>query len=190
MTACGFALIVRLALAAAAPQGEASALSDVDAVVGAPRGAPLAGEALERETRAVSELLRCPVCQGLSVADSKATMAISMKNRARDLLARGYDPDQVLRYFDHSYGEFVRLKPQLRGSNWLVWTAPALALIVGIAIVLGVLHREGRRPVENVEPATDAELAPYVQRARALVSERAQNKGSARSNESGRNASH
>ena len=39
----------------------------------------------------------------------------------RELLAAGYDQEQILAYFEHSYGEFVRLQPPLRGVNWLVW---------------------------------------------------------------------
>ena len=43
----------------------------------------------------------------------------------RELLAAGYDQEQILAYFERSYGEFVRLEPPLRGVNWLVWLAPA-----------------------------------------------------------------
>jgi len=47
-----------------------------------------------------------------------------MKAEVRDKLAAGYDQEQILADFEHSYGEFVRLKPTLRGVNWLVWFGP------------------------------------------------------------------
>ena len=49
----------------------------------------------------------------------------------RELLAAGYDEEQILAYFERSYGEFVRLEPPLRGVNWLVWIAPVVGLLLG-----------------------------------------------------------
>jgi cytochrome c-type biogenesis protein CcmH len=67
-------------------------------------------------------------------------MAQNMRGQVRDLLATGYDQDQILAYFERSYGEFVRLKPPLRGVNWLVWLAPGLALVAGAAVIVWALR--------------------------------------------------
>jgi cytochrome c-type biogenesis protein CcmH len=110
-------------------------------VIGAPKGQPLSGRGLEARTEEVAALLRCPVCQGLSVADSPATMAQNMKAEVREMLATGYDQDQILSYFERSYGEFVRLSPPLRGVNWLVWLGPVGVLLGGGAVVAWALRR-------------------------------------------------
>jgi cytochrome c-type biogenesis protein CcmH len=68
-------------------------------------------------------------------------MAQNMKAEVRGLVARGYTEEQVLAYFERSYGEFVRLKPQLRGVNWLVWLGPLAGLLAGGAIVALTLRR-------------------------------------------------
>jgi cytochrome c-type biogenesis protein CcmH len=157
-------------------------------VVGAPKGRPLAGTALDQRTNEVSALLRCPVCQGLSVADSRAGTAVAMKAQVRDMLAAGYDQQQVLNYFERSYGGFVRLEPEWR-SYWLVWLAPVLGLLLGGFVVLRAL----RAPKAATAPAApeaaaageqapddealprpdtlpdDAELAVYVRRVRELA---------------------
>jgi cytochrome c-type biogenesis protein CcmH len=112
-------------------------------VVGPPRAARLTGAALEARADEVAGLLRCPVCQGLSVADSPSTMASNMRAQVKDLVAAGYDEEQILSYFERSYGEFVRLKPPLRGVNWLVWLAPLLGLLLG-AVVIGWALRAPR----------------------------------------------
>lgn len=147
-------------------------------LVGAPAGPALSGDALEAAAAEVSSVLRCPVCQGLSVADSPATMALNMKSQVRDMVARGYTEEQILTYYELSYGEFVRLEPPLRGVNWLVWVAPLGALVLGGLVVARTLKARGG--TEEAEPLPDAlpgrgtlpddpELAPYVRRARELA---------------------
>lgn len=154
---------------------EAATQEDPREVVGAPRGPALSGPALDVRTEEVSALLRCPVCQGLSVADSPATMATNMKSRVRELLAAGYDEEQILAYFERSYGEFVRLEPPRRGINWLVWLAPPVALLGGLVLVRRTLRRAASpAPAADGVPARDAlpadpVLARQVLRVRELA---------------------
>jgi cytochrome c-type biogenesis protein CcmH len=153
---------------------------DPEVLVGPPAGEALAGPPLDARTAEVSSLLRCPVCQGLSVADSPATMAVNMKAQVRDMLARGYTEDQILAYFEGSYGEFVRLEPPLRGVNWLVWLAPLGALVLGGFVVARVLRARGTAVAAAAESGAedlptrgtlpdDPELARYVLRVRELA---------------------
>ncbi|HEY8713290.1 MAG TPA: cytochrome c-type biogenesis protein CcmH, partial [Thermoanaerobaculia bacterium] len=74
------------------------------------------------------------------------------------LLARGYTRDQILDYFERSYGQFVLLKPKFQGVNALVWVLPLIVLGIGAAIVFGKMKRL-RRPSD-----------PYLDRVRNLVS--------------------
>jgi cytochrome c-type biogenesis protein CcmH len=149
--------------------------------VGLPRGPALSGPALDARTDEVGALLRCPVCQGLSVTDSPSTMARNMKAEVREKLAVGYDQEQILADFERSYGEFVRLKPPMRGANWLVWFGPLLALIGGAALIASKLRRSVHEPGNPpVSPAgsdapdrgtlpDDPRLAAAVRRVRELA---------------------
>ncbi len=118
--------------------------SFVASVVGAPNAAPLAGQELERRTHDVGLLLRCPVCQGSSVADSPSSTAINMKNEVRDLLAQGYDQGQILAWFEASYGQFVLMQPKAEGLNLLVWLGPWALLVLGLFLVLRQLRKLGK----------------------------------------------
>jgi cytochrome c-type biogenesis protein CcmH len=172
------AALAAMALACASLAGaqQTTPVADPSAVVGPPRAGKLAGDALEQRTREVAALLRCPVCQGLSVADSPSTMATNMRAQVRELVAAGYDQEQILAYFERSYGEFVRLQPPLRGVNWLVWLAPVVGLLGGGAVVWWALRRP--RTAAEAEPAPaadlpgpdtlpdDPELVPFVLRIR------------------------
>jgi cytochrome c-type biogenesis protein CcmH len=75
-----------------------------------------------------------------------------------------------LRYFEASYGEFVRLKPTLSGVNWLVWASPIVALVLGVLMIWAVLRREGSRA--DSTPQSNDELAPYLEKVRHLSSAR------------------
>ena len=146
------------ATASTAPPDHAPVdLAHAASVTGAPRGTRLTGAALEAEAKRIWAVLRCPVCQGLSVADSPSPMATNMRQQVRELVAAGFDEDQVLSYFEASYGEFVRLEPPLRGVNWLVWLAPALGLAAGLGIVTWVLRGAGSASAGAAEQSIAAQ---------------------------------
>jgi cytochrome c-type biogenesis protein CcmH len=151
----------------------------------APRSRPLSGAELEERTNDVGGLLRCPVCQGLSVADSPSSMARNMKTQVREKLAAGYDQEQILASFERSYGEFVRLEPPMRGVNWLIWFGPLTVLVAGGGVIAWAVKRSSRGnagrpegagtssiPSDLPSPDTlpaDARLAGAVRRTRELA---------------------
>jgi cytochrome c-type biogenesis protein CcmH len=143
---------------------------DAEQLVGPPQGTALSGQALFHRTAEVAALLRCPVCQGMSIADSPSEMAINMKAQVRELLSRGYSEKQILHYFELSYGQFVLLEPKFQGVTAMVWVLPILALVVGAAIVFVKL-----RKLERVPPPAELSKGsesddPYLSRVRELVS--------------------
>ncbi len=134
---------------------------------GAPQGTPITGQQLTQRTNEVSALLRCPVCQGMAVADSPAEMAVNMKAQVYELLARGYTEEQILKCFELSYGQFVLLRPKFEGVNRLVWLLPVGALVLGVAVVFFKLRKlEAGAGTPPPTPTDD----PYLARVRDLVS--------------------
>jgi cytochrome c-type biogenesis protein CcmH len=146
--------------------GPAAPLQVPDAAqfVGAPQGQPLTGDALFHRTNEVGALLRCPVCQGMSIADSPAEMAVNMKGQVRELLARGYTQEQILDYFEKSYGQFVLLKPK----SPTVWLLPVVALALGVVVVVFKLRKLRKAPAVVSPPPSTVE-DPYLARVRDLV---------------------
>lgn len=125
------ALVVTLALAADPPDAlpEGSPQADLSLP---PPGPPPAPDAVDAITLRVSAALRCPVCQGLSVADSPSESAQGMKSRVRELVVEGYTDDQIRDYFVARYGEWVLLSPPL-ATNQLFWLVPGLVVAIGLA---------------------------------------------------------
>lgn len=125
---------------------------------------PPQGDELARQTQEISSTLRCPVCQGLSVADSPSEMAVNMKTEVRDMLARGYTREQIESHFVRSYGEFVLLEPKFEGVNALVWILPIAALLLGAFVIRMKLRALAAAP-RSRNHDNDHDLA----RVRALV---------------------
>ncbi len=142
---------------------------DAQQFVGEPKGTPVSAADIDRRTQEVASMIRCPVCQGLSIADSPSAMAINMKEQVRELLGRGYTEEQILSYFEQSYGQFVLLKPKFRGVNSLVWLLPIAVLAFGALIVYSKARKLGQppAPVAKAQPAPSDD--PYLARVRDLV---------------------
>ena len=133
-------LALVLALATLAPLGAQQPAPGSQAPRSQRTVAP-ADSALEARTRAVAAQLRCPVCQGLSLADSPSELAQEMKDVVRDQLAAGQTPEQVKQYFVAKYGEWILLQPEASGFNLVVYFLPVLALIAGGTVIVVVVRR-------------------------------------------------
>lgn len=116
---------------------------------------------LEKRVMALSEDLRCLVCQNQSLADSHAELAIDLKNQVREKLAQGMSERAVIDYMVERYGDFVLYKPPVKATTWLLWFGPFLLLVGGL-LFLGLKLRGGRREEAEVPE-------PDLQRAAALL---------------------
>src|ERR1700744_167782 len=67
--------------------------------------------ALEARARALSQQLRCMVCQNQSIDDSEAPLAHDLRVLVRERLKAGDSDRQVIDFLVARYGDFVLLKP-------------------------------------------------------------------------------
>ena len=120
----------------------------------------------EQTVHDVAAQLRCVVCQNLSVADSPSEMANQMRAIVRERLQAGESPEQVVQYFVDRYGEWILLSPRPRGFTLLVWLFPAVAVAVGLVILIVVLRRWTRQHrASAATPSTlDAAMSERIRR--------------------------
>lgn len=172
----GSMALISLWLASASPalaQEEAVQLEDAAPQPELPPpGPPPPPEEVHALAREIGSKLRCPVCQGLSVADSQAEAALLMYGRVKELVAQGYTEAQIQDYWVARYGEWVLLEP--RGRHWLVWVTPGIG--AGVALVwLSATMLRWRREEDEVPLPSDVGMAPkdpYEQRLLAELEER------------------
>ncbi|RUX21252.1 cytochrome c-type biogenesis protein CcmH [Mesorhizobium sp. M2A.F.Ca.ET.042.01.1.1] len=103
--------------------------------------------ALEERARALSEGLRCMVCQNQSIDESDADLARDLRILVRQRLVAGDTDQQVMDYIVSRYGEFVLLKPRFTLRNALLWGTPVLLLLAGGLFI--VLSARSRRPASD-----------------------------------------
>jgi cytochrome c-type biogenesis protein CcmH len=120
--------------------------------------------ALETRARALSQQLRCMVCQNQSIDDSDAPLAHDLRVLVRERLTHGDSDSQVIDFVVSRYGEFVLLKPRFTWHNALLWVIPPGILIAG-AIVLFVSARRRQRsgfPEPALDPDEQRKLAAML----------------------------
>ncbi len=103
---------------------------------------PLAEDpALEARLKAMSQELRCLVCQNTTLADSSAPLAEDLRKEIRTLMRQGKSDKEVVDYLVARYGDFVRYRPPVNNSTALLWFGPFLLLIIGGFVLFRVLKK-------------------------------------------------
>jgi cytochrome c-type biogenesis protein CcmH len=100
---------------------------------------------VESRARALSQELRCMVCQNQSIDDSDAPLAKDLRVLVRERLTAGDTDNQVIDFLVARYGEFVLLKPRFSAHTLLLWLAPLGVLIIAV-IAFFAAWRRARGP--------------------------------------------
>src|SRR5215469_6420104 len=106
-------------------------------------------QTLDMRVQRVASQLKCLICQGESVADSPSTLAQQMRASIRRQLQAGRSEQDVIHYFQQSYGDQIIWSPPWQGFSLLAWLVPIAFLLSGIALVI-LLLREWRINAWNV----------------------------------------
>ena len=97
--------------------------------------------ATESRLKALSQELRCLVCQNQTLADSSAPLAEDLRREIRELIAKGMTDEEITAYLVARYGDFVRYRPPLKSQTALLWAGPMILLVTGFGILLITLRR-------------------------------------------------
>lgn len=115
----------------------------------------MAPDPVDDRARALGERLRCPVCQGESIAESPSDVARDMMNLVRSRIAEGRTDQQIIDELVGSYSATVLLDPPVAGSTLWLWVLPLAAGVIGVVLVL-----------TRFRPSNRTETAPPSQRLR------------------------
>ncbi len=97
-------------------------------------------QTLDQHVQTIGAQLKCPVCQGESVADSPSDRAQQMRGIIRQKLQAGASDQQILQFFSDRYGEQIVWSPQWWGFSLLTWVVPIVLLLGGLMLIYFTLR--------------------------------------------------
>ena len=84
-------------------------------------------------TERIAAGVKCPTCQGLSVAQSKASTARAIYQEIARQVDAGASDDDVRGYLVSRYGVSELLRPEATGAGSVVWIAPVALAVLAMA---------------------------------------------------------
>jgi len=128
-------------------------LSSVTCVVIGQTAQPLAEDPeLEKRLQALSQELRCLVCQNETLADSRAGLAEDLRREIREQMRAGKTDQEIVTFLTGRYGDFVLYRPRVTPTTYLLWFGPFLLLAVGLAVLYRQIKQ--RRALVTQQPLT------------------------------------
>lgn len=118
--------------------------------------------------------LMCPICDGQTIDQSQAQIAVDMKEIVREKIAAGESNKQIRDYFVARYGEVVLASPEASGFNLLVWLMPVVIAGGGALAVFWVLKNMRRSSAgalsgnQNI-PLADRQLEKFLEKVDADI---------------------
>jgi cytochrome c-type biogenesis protein CcmH len=110
---------------------------------------------LEERVMNLSRELRCLVCQNETLADSRADLAVDLRNQVREQMKAGKSDEEIITFLTARYGDFVLYRPRIRPATYLLWFGPFVLLLGGLLILFRYVKR--RREVIVEAPLSDDE---------------------------------
>jgi len=117
----------------------------------------------------LAKQLRCLVCQNETIADSRAGLAVDLRNKLREQMAAGKTDAEIIAFMTERYGDFVLYRPPLKATTVLLWVGPFLLLALGILIGWRVVRARTRAARPEPMSAADRERAERLLRGEGEV---------------------
>lgn len=90
---------------------------------------------LEERLMNLSRELRCLVCQNETLADSRADLAVDLRNEIREQMKAGKTDQEIIAFLTARYGDFVLYRPPVKSSTYFLWFGPFVLLLGGLFLL-------------------------------------------------------
>lgn len=82
----------------------------------------------------IGKQVRCPACEGESIAESPSSYAADMMGYVREMITEGLSDRQILDRLMAAYPRSQMLDPPFQARTALLWALPAAALATGLIL--------------------------------------------------------
>ena len=120
---------------------------------------------MERRMINLAEKVRCLVCQSETVASSRSDWSNDVRQIMREKMQAGATDQEIMDILVERFGKSVLFDPPVDEETILLWVAPFVMLLLGIAALFYQL-RKRRQTVPETQLSDEAQ-----QRAAALLND-------------------
>jgi len=106
----------------------------------------LANPQMEERARTLQRELRCLVCQGESLDESTAPLAVDLRRVIREHIRGGESDTQIKQFLVARYGDFILMRPPFQPLTYALWLTPFAVLIAGLGVTMLVVARARAAP--------------------------------------------
>jgi cytochrome c-type biogenesis protein CcmH len=148
--------------------------------------APAGAQKLSDRAKQVGSKIKC-MCRGCEMSAAGCShpggafsgMCDTAKGMLKEVdqhIAKGETDEEILQAFVLEYGTQVYTEPPKSGFSLVAWVLPSVYLFVGAGVVVFVIARWRKRPVQEALPAgsTSGISAELLERARARAARETQ----------------
>jgi cytochrome c-type biogenesis protein CcmH len=114
---------------------------------------------LEKRVTKLAQELRCLVCQNETLADSRADLAVDLRNQVREQMRAGKSDKEIIAYLTDRYGDFVLYRPPMKPTTYLLWFGPFLLLLGGLLFLFRYVRQRGELIPDQPISAADRRRA-------------------------------
>jgi cytochrome c-type biogenesis protein CcmH len=115
---------------------------------------------LEERLMNLSRELRCLVCQNETLADSRADLAVDLRNEIREQMKAGKTDQEIIAFLTARYGDFVLYRPPVKATTYFLWFGPFVLLLAGLFVLFRYVRQRRQLITEqplSAEQRRDAE---------------------------------
>ncbi len=98
----------------------------------------------EDRVASLSAAIKCPFCNGESLADSASGVAADYRLLIAERVEAGYTDDEILDEFAANFGESYVLDSSRSSWSVLLWVVPIVGLVVGGGVILWMRRSSDR----------------------------------------------
>lgn len=106
---------------------------------------PLPDETKEARAQSMFREVRCPICDGETIADSQTELAFTFRKEIRKRIQSGESNDAIRHALMTRYGEAVLLQTPLHSHLYILWLAPIILLALGITGCIVYIRKQKRQ---------------------------------------------
>lgn len=110
---------------------------------------PTAEASTEDRIASLSAAIRCPFCNGESLADSQASVAADYRSLIAEQVEAGATDEEIIDAFAANFGDSFILDTSTSPWSVALWAIPVVALLIGGGAVLLMKRRTSESEVRD-----------------------------------------